>query len=101
MTPERLKALRAARHWSQKDLAGHLRLGVNGKRTVARWEAGGAIPGPASVAIEALEDGWSPGGGKWRSDREDFSQFLDRISQCVTQAKSLLNRNERDEFSSD
>lgn len=50
--------VRAARHMlgmTQDQLAKALRMGLDGKRAVRRWEAGDrCISGPASVAIEFM-----------------------------------------------
>jgi DNA-binding transcriptional regulator YiaG len=57
MTPERVREIRTALGLSQNGLAEALRLGVNGGRTVRRWEAGQLpISGPAQVALELMEE---------------------------------------------
>jgi DNA-binding transcriptional regulator YiaG len=44
---------------SQSELARTLRMGDEGARSIRRWETGEkGVSGPASVAIEALLDGW-------------------------------------------
>jgi DNA-binding transcriptional regulator YiaG len=56
MTPEELRKARKRLGLSQAGLAEALRMGANGGRTVRRWELGEIpITGPASVAIELLE----------------------------------------------
>jgi DNA-binding transcriptional regulator YiaG len=55
MTPAEARAARAALGLSQQGLAEALRLGMNGERTIRRWEHGEIpISGPATVAIELL-----------------------------------------------
>lgn len=57
MTPDRIKSIRCYLGLSQNALAEELRLGANGARTVRRWESGSVpISGPASVALELLEE---------------------------------------------
>jgi DNA-binding transcriptional regulator YiaG len=91
MTPARFKLIREALGLSQADLAGVLRLGSHGKRTVARWEAGEvAVPGPVSVALEALESGWKPGDGKWGELRQQCLSVLDMIEGAVRDARSRV-----------
>ena len=54
-TPEDLRAARYKLGLSASGLAAALRLGVNGGRTVRRWESGDiAFSGPVAVAIEAM-----------------------------------------------
>lgn len=61
MTAEQFKKARVTLGLSQDDLAILLRLGPNGKRTVRRWETGEVpVPGPVSLAVEALLSGWRP-----------------------------------------
>jgi DNA-binding transcriptional regulator YiaG len=56
MTPADLRSARKALGLTQHGLAEALRMGANGGRTVRRWELGEIpITGPASVAIELLE----------------------------------------------
>lgn len=89
MTPERVKSIRGELKVSQEALAQMLRLGPTGKRTVARWEAGDTpVPGPVSVALEALESGWCPGDGRWSELRQAFLNVLDRIDSAVAQARA-------------
>ncbi len=88
MTPERVKNVREGLGLSQEGLASVLRLGSYGKRTVARWEAGdNPVPGPVSVALEALEAGWRPGDGRWHDVREVFLTVLDAIEGAVREAR--------------
>jgi DNA (cytosine-5)-methyltransferase 1 len=55
MTPTDIKQARKRLGLSQAELAGALRLGPNGERTVRRWEKGEVpITGPASLALEFL-----------------------------------------------
>lgn len=55
MSPEQVRTARRALGLSQTGLAGVLRLGPNGERTIRRWEQGNVpITGPASVALELL-----------------------------------------------
>lgn len=61
MTPDDVRNARRALGMTQHQLATALRMGTDGKRAVRRWEAGDRpISGPASVAIEAMLDGWRP-----------------------------------------
>jgi hypothetical protein len=54
-TPKDLRAARYKLGLSASGLATALRLGVNGGRTVRRWESGDiAFSGPVAVAIEGL-----------------------------------------------
>lgn len=96
MGPDQLKRLRAKLGLSQTALAETLRLGSGGKRTVARWEAGAAIPGPATVALEALESGWCPGDEDWQDLRQHYLQCLDEIQEVVTQARDRVGKVTRD-----
>jgi len=62
MSPDRVKAIREGLGLTQVALAAMLRLGPTGKRSVIRWETGDTpVPGPVSVALEALASGWEPG----------------------------------------
>ena len=55
MTPTELRAARHHLGYSTAALARRLRLGMNGGRTVRRWEAGDRpISGPVQVAIELM-----------------------------------------------
>lgn len=88
MSPEQVRSIRASLKLSQEDLARVLRLGPSGKRTVARWEAGdNPVPGPVSVALEALEAGWCPGDKHWREMRETYLRYLDAVERAVLQAR--------------
>jgi len=52
MTPDEVRAARHMLGMTQDELAKALRMGLDGKRAVRRWEAGDRhISGPASVAI--------------------------------------------------
>jgi len=56
MEKERVKEIRQNLGVSQRQLAGMLKMGPNGDRTIRRWETGVIeITGPASVALELLE----------------------------------------------
>lgn len=56
--PDRIRSIRAARGWSQQQLADYLRVR---RATVADWERGAHEPsGPASVLLEQLEPGNPP-----------------------------------------
>lgn len=90
MTPERIVEIREARGLTQAGLARLLRLGAHGKRTVARWESGGPVPGPVSVALEALGDGWSPGDGRWQDLRDEFVTVLEVIKSAVLDAQTRI-----------
>lgn len=91
MTPERVKAIRDGLGLSQPALGRLLRLGASGKRTVARWEAGEVkVPGPVSVALEALESGWRPGDGRWSELRQAYLSVLDAIDEAVSQARNQV-----------
>lgn len=88
MTPDRVKAIREGLQLSQSGLAQVLRLGPSGKRTVARWEAGdNPVPGPVTVALEALEAGWCPGDQHWSDMRTAYLSVLDAIESAVLQAR--------------
>lgn len=55
MNPTEIRQARKLLGLSTNGLAGVLRLGKGGGRTVRRWEAGDTpISGPASLAIELL-----------------------------------------------
>lgn len=91
MTPERVKAIRDGLGLSQPALGRLLRLGASGKRTVARWESGEVnVPGPVSVALEALESGWRPGDGRWSELRQAYLTVLDAIDEAVSQARTQV-----------
>lgn len=91
MTPERIVEIRGARGLSQAELARLLRLGAHGKRTVARWEAGEVpVPGPVSVALDAIGDGWSPGDGRWQLLRSEFMTVLETIKSAVLDAQHRI-----------
>jgi DNA-binding transcriptional regulator YiaG len=61
MSPTEVKFARHTLGMTQDQLAKILRMGTDGKRAIRRWEAGDReISGPASVAIQALLDGWRP-----------------------------------------
>ena len=89
MSPEEVKEIRDGLGLSQAALGQTLRLGPNGKRTVARWEAGGTIPGPVQLALEALRDGWRPGFGHWSEARE-LNRVLDEMTEVVTGARQRV-----------
>lgn len=86
MTPHRVKEIREKLGLSQAALGEALRLGSHGKRTVARWESGGTIPGPVQLALEALYDGWRPGDGRYEELRSEYLKVLDSISNAVSEA---------------
>lgn len=93
MDAEQLKTLRAQMGLSQAELGELLRLGKNGGRTVRRWEAGTPIPGPATVAIDALVTGWRPGLSTVfvvRQLGQDFSYFLQHAAQLIEQSGNEL-----------
>jgi DNA-binding transcriptional regulator YiaG len=55
LTPQEVRAARAALGLSANGLAEALRLGKGGGRTVRRWESGQVpISGPATVAIQLM-----------------------------------------------
>lgn len=55
MTPTEVRAARHMLGMTQDELAKALRMGMDGKRAVRRWESGDRhISGPASVAIEFM-----------------------------------------------
>jgi DNA-binding transcriptional regulator YiaG len=92
VTPERVKKIREELGLSQAGLGQLLRLGAHGKRTVARWEAGDVpVSGPVSVALEALESGWSPGDGRWHDLRQAYLSVLDAIDDAVRQAREQVH----------
>jgi len=87
MTPERVRQIREKCGLSQSGLAKVLRLGASGKRTVVRWEsAEGIVPGPVSVALEALEAGWRPGDSAWKTLKPEYMAVLDAIESAVITA---------------
>lgn len=61
-TGEDVAKARAVMGMTQEQLATALRIqGASRRNTVLRWENGKiALPGPVSVAIEALLTGWRP-----------------------------------------
>lgn len=88
MTPDRVKSVREGLQLSQDALAQVLRLGPHGKRTVARWEAGdNPVPGPVSVALEALEAGWCPGNPHYRDMLAAYESLLADMEKTVLQAR--------------
>lgn len=55
MTKEEFKEARLALHYSQQSLADEWRMGVNGGRTIRRWEAGDRPLNPvAAYAIKLM-----------------------------------------------
>ena len=55
MTPDQFRKARKRLGYTQKELAGALRMGKHGWQTISKWERDGAtIPGPVSVALEGL-----------------------------------------------
>lgn len=61
MTPDEVRDARHRLGMTLHQLAVALRMGTDGRRAVRRWEAGDRqISGPASIAIEAMIDGWRP-----------------------------------------
>lgn len=55
MTSDEVRAARHLLGMTQDQLAKALRMGLDGKRAVRRWESGDrSISGPASVAIEFM-----------------------------------------------
>lgn len=86
MTPQRVREIREKLGLSQTALGEALRLGTHGKRTVARWESGGTIPGPVQLALEALWDGWRPGDGRFGELRDEYLKVLGSISEAVEEA---------------
>jgi len=56
MTKEDVKRIRIKLGMNQRELAHAIRLGLNGDRTIRRWEGGFIpVPGPASLALEYME----------------------------------------------
>jgi DNA-binding transcriptional regulator YiaG len=56
VTSEDVKRIRVKLGMNQRQLAQAIRLGLNGDRTIRRWEKGEiAVAGPASLALEYLE----------------------------------------------
>lgn len=61
MTPDEVRQARNSLGMTLHQLAEALRMGADGRRAVRRWEAGERqISGPASVAIQAMTEGWRP-----------------------------------------
>jgi DNA-binding transcriptional regulator YiaG len=55
MTPDELKSARYRLGMTQHQLAEALQLGIDGKRSVRRWEAGERpISGPVAVALRLM-----------------------------------------------
>lgn len=55
MTPQEFKAARKQLGLSIEQMSEALRMGVNGGRTIRRWEAGDIpVTGPAQVAVEYM-----------------------------------------------
>lgn len=75
--PDRLKALRQAKGWTQEEVAG--RLGV-ALRTLQRWEAGTHKPSmPAMRALQDLEEK----AGRRVSEEEVMRRIAKAISQAL------------------
>lgn len=95
MRPERVKSIREGLGLTQVDLGTLLRLGPNGKRTVIRWEQGDTpVPGPVSVALEALEAGWAPGTDTW-APPPNVLQTLHDLESAVLQAQEHVRNIRR------
>jgi DNA-binding transcriptional regulator YiaG len=97
MQPEHVKAVRVALGLSQAAFGDMLRLGSHGKRTVIRWENGETpVPGPVSVAIEALEAGWTPGMTKMGDLPAGLLRSISDIESAVLQAQEHVRNIRRD-----
>ncbi len=53
-----VRRIREALNWTQKGLARILGLGSGGQKTVSAWETGQRVPGPVTVALLAIADGF-------------------------------------------
>lgn len=91
MSPERVKAIREGLGLTQVALAATLRLGPTGKRSVIRWETGDTpVPGPVSVALEALASGWEPGSHYGPNARAE--QVIQELESAVLHAQEQVRR---------
>jgi DNA-binding transcriptional regulator YiaG len=91
MSPERVKAIREGLGLTQVALAATLRLGPTGKRSVIRWETGDTpVPGPVSVALEALASGWEPGSHYGPNARAE--QAIRDLESAVLQAQEQVRQ---------
>jgi transcriptional regulator with XRE-family HTH domain len=89
MTSDRVKAIREGLGLTQPALAERLRLGPHGKRAVIRWETGHTpVPGPVSVALEALASGWEPGADPGTQGRAE--EAIRELETAVLQAQEQV-----------
>lgn len=63
MTGDEFQEAREALNLTRGELATILRFGANGERRIRRMESDEIeVSGPVSVVMDALADGWWPGG---------------------------------------